>query len=323
MSNSKGRMRVYCCGGAGVNQGKVLLTQPDAEGFASLDVAMVDTSRSNMLSGVPDEVVYILPNVDGSGKKRSENHQEIANTVKDVLVKQKPTDFNVVIFSTAGGSGSVYGPLIMRELMMAGLPVVGIVIGNLTTAIEAKNTVNTLKSLDNIARKVNVPAVIQYSANSKSNSRKKVDEFVQQSVLSLALLVSRQNEELDTSDVSNWVRYNNVTEVPAQLALLNIVVDEEDARDIVDPISVASVVDAGNEAVVNLSPDYGCVGYKAATTSTDTPELHYVISISAVQDMFATINSVAVEYDEVKASRPNQQALITKDDNTTDHDLIL
>lgn len=323
MSNSKGRMRVYCCGGAGVNQGKVLMAQPDVEGFATLDVALVDTSRSNMLSGVPDDCVYILPNVDGSGKKRSENHLEIANTVKDVLVKQKPTDFNVVIFSTAGGSGSVYGPLIMRELMTAGIPVIGVVIGNLTTAIEAKNTVNTLKSLDNIARKANVPAVIQYSANSKNNSRKSVDAFVQQSALSLSLLVSRQNEELDTSDIGNWVRYNNVTEVAAQLCLLTIVVDEEDAAAIVDPISVASIVDAGNEAAIVFSPDYGCVGYKAASVSTETPELHYVLSISAVQEMFASINAVAHDYDEMKAARPAQQALVTKGDNATDFDLIL
>jgi len=321
---AKTKIRLYGAGGAGINQAKPFLSQSGSEGYAQIDVALIDTSRSNIGEDVPAERVYILPNVDGSGKKRAENHQEIANTVKDVLVKQKPAEFNIVVYSAAGGSGSVYGPLLVRELMASGIPVLSIVIGNATTAIEAKNTLNTLKSLDNIARKLEVPAVVQYVQNSKECPRRMVDQIINQSIAALALLTSRENEELDTADVANWVRYHNVTDVPAQLALLDIVVDEETAGSITDPVSVASIIDAGTDAVIEFNPDYGCVGYKGEKVSAETPEIHYVISIHDVPELYATISSKAGQYDEAKAARPTQQKLVDeKRDNPTDSDLVL
>ena len=324
MATNKGKMRIYACGGAGVNQGKPLLNETLGEGFADLDIALVDTSHSNNIAGtIPDSAFYLLPNADGSGKKRSENHHEIANTVKDVLVKHKPAYFNVVVYSTSGGSGSVYGPLIQRELMQMGVPVVAVLIGNTTTAIEATNTVNTLKSLDNIARKCDVPAIVHYTSNTKTRSRKDVHKIVQQSILSLALKNSRLNEELDTTDVANWARFNNVSSVPAQLALLDIVVDEETAQAIIDPISVASIINVGEDATLEFAPDYGCVGYKDKKVSVETPELHFVISTHFVPEMFAAINKTAVQFDEVKAARPSQTALVGKNDNIADSDLIL
>lgn len=321
---AKTKIKLYSAGGAGINQGKVFLGQSPAVGYAQIDVALIDTSHSNIGESVPAENIYILPNVDGSGKKRAENHEEIANTVKDVLVKHKPADFNIVVYSGAGGSGSVYGPLLVRELMRNNLPVLSIVIGNTTTAIEAKNTLNTLKSLDNIARKGGVPAVVQYVQNTKTRPRRAVDEFVKTAIVALSLLTSRENDELDTADVSNWVRYHNVTEVPAQLALLDIVVDEDDAKNITDPVSVASIIDAGADAAIDFAPDYGCVGYKGTSVSTETPEIHYVISIHDVPELYAAISSKAGEYEEAKAARPTQQKLVDeKRDNPTDSDLVL
>lgn len=321
---AKTKIKLYGAGGAGINQAKPFLGQTAAEGYAQIDVSLIDTSHSNIGENVAAENVYILPNVDGSGKKRAENHEEIANTVKDVLVKQKPADFNIVVYSGAGGSGSVYGPLLVREMMRNNIPVLSIVIGNATSAIEAKNTLNTLKSLDHIARTVGVPAVAQYIQNTKERPRRVVDQIINQSVTALALLTSRENDELDTADVANWVRYHNVTDVPAQLALLDIVVDEETAANITDPVSIASIIDLGTDAALDFNPDYSCVGYKGTGVSSETPEIHYVISIHDVPELYAAISSKAGEYDEAKAARPTQQKLVDeKRDVSTESGLIL
>lgn len=321
---AKAKIKLYGAGGAGINQAKPFLGEATRPGYAQIDVALIDTSHSNISEGTASENIYILPNVDGSGKKRAENHEEIANTVKDVLVKHKPADFNIVVYSGAGGSGSVYGPLLVNEMMRNNIPVLSIIIGNTTTAIEAKNTLNTLKTMDHLARSGGVPAVVSYIQNSKDRPRRVVDQMVNTSVTALALLTSRENNELDTADVANWVRYHNVTDVPAQLALLDIVVDEETAKDITDPVSIASIIDSGADAQIEFAPDYGCVGYKGADVSTETPEIHYVISIHDVPELYAAISAKAGEYDEAKAARPTQQKLVDeKRDNPTSSGLIL
>jgi cell division GTPase FtsZ len=321
---SKAKIRVYGCGGAGINQTKPFLGQKPTEGYAQVDVAFVDTSRSNIDDTVSAEHIYILPNVDGSGKKRAENHVEIANTVKDVLIKQKPAEFNIVIYSGAGGSGSVYGPLIVKELMASGVAVLSIVIGNTSTAIEAENTMKTLKTLDHFARTLGVPAVVNYHQNTKKNPRRKVDETIFQIITALSLLTSRENAELDTADVTNWLRYHNVSDVPAQLAMMDVVTDEETAKEIIDPVSVASILDVGTDPVIEFSPDYGCVGYKGSAVSTETPEIHYVIAINAVPELYAFVAGLSSGFDEAKAARPTQQKLVDdKKDNVTDSGLIL
>lgn len=314
----------YFCGGAGINQAKYFLGLPRGQkGYADLAVTMVDTSASNLTGlNIDEEAIYRLP-VDGSGKVRKENHGEIANTVKDVLVKHKPAQFNIVVYSASGGSGSVYGPLIQAELMERGLPVIAIVVGSSSTAIEALNTVNTLKSLDNIARKKDVPAIVSFERNSKKNPRSQVDRDVRATISSLLLLSSQQNEELDTMDVANWARYNKVTNVPSQLALLEIITSEVDGAAIVDPISVASILDLGADPVIDFSPDYGTVGYKSPDIMTETPEIHFVISIHSVPELYTIVNSEAEHYAEVKASRPTQTGLVGKGDTATDDDLIL
>lgn len=321
---SKATIQGYFCGGAGINQGKYFLGLPPAEiGYADLAVTLVDTSASN-LSGlnIDEDAIYRLP-VDGSGKVRKENHGDIANTVKDVLVKHKPTQLNIVVYSASGGSGSVYGPLIQAELMERGLAVIAIVIGSDGTAIEAMNTVNTLKSLDNIARKKDVPAIVSFERNSKKNPRSTVDNAVRATINSLLLLGSQQNDELDTMDVTNWLRYSKVTTVPAQLALMEIVTTEQDAASIVDPISVASILDIGADAVIDFTPDYGTVGYKPANVMTENPEIHFVISINSVPELYTIVNGQAEHFAEVKASRPTQTSLVGKNDTTTSDDLIL
>ena len=115
--------------------------------------AFIDTSSSNVKKGMNEDNVYILPNLDSSGKKRDENHLEISNVIKEVLVKHKPLDFNIVLFSLSGGSGSVIAPLLISELLSRNIPVIAVCIGSDESVLTANNTLKTLKSLEVIAKK--------------------------------------------------------------------------------------------------------------------------------------------------------------------------
>lgn len=100
---ARGKLTIYGCGGAGVNATLNFDSGKVEPGQAEIKCGYVDTSRSNLRAGISEDQVYILPNVDGSGKVRAENHVEIANTIKQILVQIEPGDFNVCVFSASGG----------------------------------------------------------------------------------------------------------------------------------------------------------------------------------------------------------------------------
>lgn len=99
----KGTIHVFGCGGCGINATSYFNDAAEEANCAEVKTTYVDASRSNMKEEFKDEDVFILPNVDGSGKVRSENHKEIANVVKQVLHQMEPGDMNVVVFSASGG----------------------------------------------------------------------------------------------------------------------------------------------------------------------------------------------------------------------------
>jgi hypothetical protein len=102
------KMMIYGAGGAGINVVQRCIefwgeSKYEVDRVCNYNHAFIDTSSSNVKKGMNEDNVYILPNLDGSGKKRDENHLEISNVIKEVLVKHKPLDFNIVLFSLSGG----------------------------------------------------------------------------------------------------------------------------------------------------------------------------------------------------------------------------
>ena len=81
-----GKVKLFACGGAGINiglrleqyRGKNVATDP----FAEIEVVYIDTSRSNMDGVIDPKHSYILENLDGSGKVRSETTKKSPNALK-------------------------------------------------------------------------------------------------------------------------------------------------------------------------------------------------------------------------------------------------
>lgn len=184
MSKTPNTCRVFCTGGGGVNVGTMLegYRTESNPAFADFKVSYIDTSDANIGTTKRDqESVYRFkstrPNetVNGSGGIRRTNASLIIENVDDILLKHSPEDFNIVIFTASGASGSTVGPSLVSELLVRGKFVIAMVIGDTQTNNRTKNTASTLKSLVQISQMRDSNVAIYYDENSQERHRDAVN----------------------------------------------------------------------------------------------------------------------------------------------------
>lgn len=319
-----GTMRIYAAGGMGVNvtsffEGTFDTVEP---GFSQTKPCYIDTSRSNLKPGIDPEHIYLLDGVDGSGKVRRENHEQIYKSIKNVLQKHPPMDFNVVVFSASGGSGSVFGPLVLGELLERGASTVAVVVGSDESGITATNTLNTIKSLEAIAKRTNLPVVMFYEHNDKTMKRSEVDDICKNTIAALSVLASRQNAEVDSTDIRNWLQFSRVTSVTPRLALLNIFYSNEDAAAIEHPISIASLYASPDDPHLDRAAEYGCVGYPRYKLKHHKT-LHAVTSVDGIPQIVKRMQNRITELDRERSSRVEYDSIVSDNDAIAAGGLIL
>lgn len=319
---SKQTLRIYGCGGCGINLANHFSHDAEDDFCANIKPAFIDTSHSNLSEDVDPEAVYLMDGLDGSGKVRRENHEEISNSIKHILLQVEPGDFNIVIFSGSGGSGSVIGPLILGELLARGKPAIAIMVGSNESIIAADNNLKTIKTLESISQKTKQPVVLYYERNTRERRRNDVDSQVYAIIGALSVLTSGLNREMDSKDIENWVYFQKTTSVEPQLALLDVHSDAEDADKSVDPVSVASVYADEDIAPIGMVPEYHAAGY-LDNKHENISQLHFVISINNVPKIYTDSQKVLDEYLNQRNSRVKQDSILTGDEDPTDSGLIL
>lgn len=320
----RGTIRLYGAGGAGTNiiGSWHAMDGNSARGTAKCLIAYADTSRSNLPDEIDDSKVFLLDDKDGSGGVRKENHVDIGRNVPGMLQKHPPGDLNVVCFSAAGGSGSVFGPLIIKELIKAKAPVVAIVIGSEESAIRRANTLNTLKSLDNIARQSGVPVVIAYFHNSPDTKRSEVDVRCRYTLATLAVLASRQNRELDMADLSHWLEFTKVTAVESQLSLLHVYSKPEDVDGSSNPISIASLLKDADQKSYSVMPEYSTTGFPREKIE-NFEQLHFVITVDGIRTIDKMLNEKLGDATKLVAARVKHDTIVKDTDHVTEDGLVL
>lgn len=320
---SDGKLRIYGCGGAGINISKMFKDMNDIPAAATITPTYIDSSMSNVSDDINPKDTFILENVDGSGKVRKENSTEIQAVIKKILNAHKPHDMNVVVFSASGGSGSVFGPLIMSELMERGETVVGVVIGSHESNISTTNTLKTLKTLESIAGLRKRPAVVFYEQ--LSGSRGACDEQVKLAISALSVMASKKNLELDSKDIFNWVNYDRVTDLEPRLSLLDIVLDTDESLFTDAPISVLSILNDTNSKLLSAPTDYMAVGYLPPDNCAglNFKDIHFIISTDNVSDVMSGLNKIKVEHDERNRNRNITESIVGKDDEVSSSGLVL
>ena len=206
-------IRIYCAGGTGGNIGK-MLTDLD------LDVCFIDTSSSN-LAGVSSELVFLTEGLDGAGKRRATTYEAFKGLEEDVLIKFKPSrTLNVVISSLSGGSGSVIGPLITKELIKNDHNTIVIGIESVNSVIEIDNCIKSLKTYKLISDTTGKSVSLFHIPG---QARKLADEQAIYFINLLSLLTDKNNtDEFDTSDIHNYINFPDVTDNPASVSLIEV-----------------------------------------------------------------------------------------------------
>lgn len=319
-----GVLRLIGTGGAGTN---IIGSWHDMDngrvsGSARCQVVYADTSRSNLPDGINDSNVFLLDGTDGSGGVRASNHVEIGRNVPGLLQKYPPGDLNVVCFSCAGGSGSVFGPLTIRELIRQGKPVVAIIIGSEESAIRRKNTLNSIKSLDNLARELKTPIVAFYVHNTPDRKRSEVDRECRYVMASLSILASRKNREIDTADLANWLNFPKVTAVEPQLSLLHVYDNPADVDASSEPISIASLRKDADEPTYECVPEYNIAGFPREKIE-NFKQLYFVITIDGVKKIEKMLNERLTDAQKQAAARVKHDPIVKPGDEVTDDGMVL
>lgn len=322
----KGTLRVYGCGGCGTEIAKFFQNADPQEGLAHIEVCYVDTSRSNLGDEIPDDqFVMVNDDKDGSGKIRRANASDISSIVATIPTRFKPADINVVVFSGAGGSGSVIGPLVTAELLKHDKPVICAVVGSEESLLDIQNTINTIMSLDGLSRKTSkVPFVMAYEHNGNGQYTDQADANIRTAISQLAVLASLQHRGLDTADLNVWANYHKspMCNVEPQLSLLTIVNSvERIEKEVPHPISIATVSQA-KTSVGTIGADYNCYGLLTTALPANVTELHYVINVSSLPDLLKMLTTAQARLEEKKASRPAPKSIIAQASTAEDNGMV-
>lgn len=315
------KIRIYACGGAALNICRPLYDgrHHDQPGFADVDIALIDTSRSNVAVSSAENFYHIQSingeRVDGSGKVRDTNFKAALKAAPQILHQFKPSgDLNIVMHSASGGSGSVVGPVLASELLAQSKNVITIMVGSTTCEQEIRNTINTILSYQGISETRGKATNVIYFENGLTAPMSKVDSMIVVYLLVLAAAWSGENVNLDSRDLENFLNYERVSKYTP--ALTGLVIRGQDDPLIYDKgraiSSVVTLVREGDDpspGVLVGYHSYGTMSKAVAECINTTTPVH----LCTVQGFFAEtlrrLNGLLAQAEELY--RVNQVETIT------------
>jgi len=170
---------------------------------------------------VKSDNIFVLENIDGAGKDRSKTYEHFKDIADDVVIKFKPSpSLNVVVSSLSGGSGSIIAPLVTKELIRQGHNTIVIAIDSKHSVKELDNTIKAFQTYKSISNGIKKAISIFYIENS---NRKESDNKAVWFINLLSLLVNKeQTEEFDTTDLTNFINFDRVTDNAPTVSILEV-----------------------------------------------------------------------------------------------------
>ncbi len=321
-------MKIFACGGAGINLASHFEQYRGSKdpGFSEFDVKYIDTSRSNLSTVETDkENIYLIDGADGSGKKRDENYAAIAERSQEILHHFKPGDVNIVIHSLSGGSGSVIGPVLVSELLNRALPVITVIVGSSDSRKELENTIKSIQSYETIAKKREAPVVAVYFENNKETPRGTVDQKIYTTVVILSAFFSKENHELDSMDLFNFLNFHRVTSFTPRLAYLELFDKEITIERDHSLVSVATLSDIETPTSIDHPVEYQAVGFvhDSARNKISVPmPIHAAIIAGVFNDIMGRLNDKLKVMDESRKARVDR-TISLDGSSATDEGVIL
>lgn len=303
-TNTNPTVRIYACGGAGINIANSLSGISSPALFAPFNICYIDSSRSNIANRkIEEDSLFLFDGLDGSGKKRSENAKAIAAATPAILQQFQAADLNIVIHSTSGGTGSVAGPCIVGELKANGKDVIVLMVGDDASTIEASNSFKTFETYDAIAKLHKSSVVLDYYPNNVGG-RHKSDKDVIYTACALLALYGGHHAELDSKDLNSWLSYATTTVDVPTIATLSIISDEAPIHKLDKVVSVITLATPTMNTRIDLPIQYQTVGYVPSSMLLsennnagiigDSP-MHYVLSFDALKTQYADLRKKVEE----------------------------
>lgn len=309
------RIQIYACGGAGIDIAALYDHHRDAmPGVADMRAVRIDTSDSNISPDQPN--TYIIDTGRrGSGKIRITNAQPILDAIPVILNEFPPEDFSVVLHSTGGGSGSVAGPFLARELKARGKNVILILIGTLGSVRELENSDACLSTYFNFIQEDNVTFPTFYLANGENLDRQAVDMAITSYLSWISIIFSGMNHHLDVEDLSNFLNIERATdgEYAPDMTMLDIFTSDSEGVGGVQglargeaAVTVATLARQGQDTNPGVMVPYHAEGF--VRDSQEIPEefrkklaVHMVSVIGAFTPVVEGIRSKLAE---IQRSKP-------------------
>jgi len=317
-------MKLLGCGGAGINIVKKFLGK-SGEGFADLDICMLDTSRSNMPKDINEDNIYLFDGLDGSGKLRASNYSVISERAREIVQRVKPGDVTVVVHSASGGSGSVLAPVLISELLKREVMVMVVAVGSSDSRIEVENTIKTLKSYAIISQKNERPINMIYAENTREMGRGAVDKAIETNIILASLFFSGQNRELDKSDLRNFLDYHKVTSFAPKLTMVDfcsggVSLERDQAL-----VSAVSLTDENASTAIDQPLEYQATGFITTAVKeavkVDMP-IHMVTVANYFGNVIERLEKQLRVIDEAR-SAVIEKSIVSNQENYTDTGLVL
>lgn len=338
----KGVLALYGCGGTGINNVRPFesLRGADQSFMATIVPYYLDTSFSNINDhgglAIPASacVKYehgINPTganqeVDGSGGIRGVNHALIRDTTPEKVRRILPTYAAALVTSASGGTGSLIAPYLLKELFTKTDIVVVYLVGDRATDERVNNTINTIQSLEGIARSAGKTVVISYHENNSASPRSTVDDEIQRSISLLSILLSRRNSELDTMDLRNFLQVHQILKDDPHVARLYTRTGVVEQHQIPETITTsATLTHSRDESGLNAMVRHGCMGILPPDTDghfMNMKHIHFMVDPTGM-------DQVLNEFSSARTSRNNATSAVRRrvdvlqNVNTTDDGIVV
>lgn len=244
--NKQSVLVVHGLGGCGINiTDSVFSKIADlGDGFAKLKFHYFDTSRANIDKINPRGEFWMVKTksfgkgeINGSGGERGKHSADSQTNIKEYLdankyIKRETGEFHCVVASASGGSGSTSSVLLIRELLSRNIPAFAVVIGDSSNALSAKNTKNTLASLNAVAKSIRKPITLVYVNNHTlagngiglKEAEKRADQVVFNTMTTISMFLSGLNEDLDYQDMAGIIDQSHYSTIQIDPGLFGLTV---------------------------------------------------------------------------------------------------
>lgn len=305
-------IKIYACGGTGINLGYGLAQYDDDPSLAQVSLTYIDTSRSDVRNKSinEDNFYHIKGADDGSGKRRDTNYEAIKRAVPSILEMFPPYDLNIIICSASGGTGSVVATELLPEIYALGGKVILFIVGSHESELTCSNTIKTWNSLSGVCRTHDISPIVNYDDNGSKSASTEVDESIIHGILAWMDLYSGQHKRLDNRDILNFVDVTKTLRSSSEVLLMDILINESSIDDYDSPHAIASLFNDEDE-VTNYPADYNCEGIR----TTSGRNLFFIIHNNNIDRIINELKSHEVEFKRRRATREKrkQNSLMNSD----------